>query len=189
MSEPKRFLSLLVVALGVGAVVLSSIAEAQRTRNPIERRLRPGQGFWANQRASRSLSHARDYSHGFYQYSQGAQTIQPQVARSETSGLHSNLNAARQELTIIRKEYASNPEVAKSVSVIEGHLTKAEGQHKTLHTACQHETIDGKVVMHCCNEITKEVDKAIAEHKAMMRHLDIKAKTDQAKDSQSKKGQ
>lgn len=47
-----------ICATLIGNFIVADIAEAQKPRNPVERRLRPGQGFWDNStsRSSRSVS-------------------------------------------------------------------------------------------------------------------------------------
>ncbi len=41
----------------------------------------------SNQRASRSISHARDYSRDFYYYTRDAHTVDPEIAKSEFTEL------------------------------------------------------------------------------------------------------
>lgn len=125
-------------------------------------------------RASRNMSHARDYSRDLYYYTRDAQTIDPELVRSESRELGRNIDATKKELATIRKEYTADKEVLASLKVIEDHLTNAAAQHKTLHAQCQMDTFDGTAGMKCCSDITTELEKAIAEHAALLRKLEIK---------------
>lgn len=169
-------LSVLVAIVCAAFVSPPSISEAQgpKSRSTAVRRQHPGQGFWANQRASRNMSHARDYSRGFYNYSRSVQTISPEVAQSEVTQLGRNIEACKNEVATVRKEYEGNKDVADSLAVIDKHLAVATEQQKMLDEECHKDSPDGTVCMHCCNAITKELEKAMAEHAAMMRTLEIK---------------
>lgn len=65
----------------LGGVVLTETAEAGRTRSPIERRLRPGKGFWANSSTTRSGARCSGIR---YQtpWSGSRYVMRPQVPRS-----------------------------------------------------------------------------------------------------------
>ena len=125
-------------------------------------------------RASRNMSHARDYSRDLYYYTRDAQTIDPELVKSESTELGRNIDATKKELAKLRKEYAGEKEVLASLKVIEDHLANAAAQHKTLHAQCQMDTYDETAGMKCCSDITNELEKAIAEHAALMRKLEIK---------------
>lgn len=182
----QALLSLCVVIVAMVALSGPSIALAQRDAGA-KARGDFGKGFWSNQRASRNMRHARDYSRGFYRYSRDARTIQPEVAKTESAELGRNIDAAKKELGTVREEYAADKEVLASLQVIDDHLAKAAAQHKTLHAECQKDTVDGTAGMECCNIITKELEKAMAEHAALMRKLEIKAGSEETKDKPSTK--
>ena len=183
----RKVLLSLCVALAAMVVVSGPTAALAQRDAGAKARGEFGKGFWSNQRASRNMRHARDYSRGFYRYSREARTIQPEVAKTESAELGRNIDAAKKELATVREEYAGDKEVLASLKVIEDHLTKAAAQHKTLHAACQQDTVDGTVGMECCNVITKELEKAMAEHAALMRKLEIKAESGETKDKSSTK--
>ncbi len=186
--ERKMLVSLCVVIAAMVAISSPSTVLAQRDAGA-KARGEFGKGFWSNQRASRKMRHARDYSRGFYRYSRDARTIQPSVAKSESDELGRNIDATRKELATVREEYAADKEVLAGLKVIEDHLAKATAQYKTLHAECQKGTVDGIVGMKCCNVITKELEKAMAEHAAMMRKLEIKAGSGKTKDKPSPKSE
>lgn len=170
--------------MGLGGVILAVAFAATFTdsawafppRDPgAKMRDDPRLGFWSNQRAARNLRHARDYSRGFYVYSRDAHHVQPGIAKSESTELGRNIESAKKELGIVREQYSEDKEVLDSLAVIEEHLRKASDQHKTLHAACQKDEINPMVGMECCNVITQELEKAMAEHAALMRQLEIRS--------------
>lgn len=138
-------------------------------------------------RASRNMSYARDYSRDLYYYTRDAHTIDPEIATSESTELGRNIDATKKELATIRKEYAGDKEVLTSLKIIEDHLTNAAAQQKTLHAECQRDTFDGTAGMTCCSDITKELEKAMAEHAALLRKLEIKELAKSKKETTPKK--
>lgn len=125
-------------------------------------------------RTSRNMSYARDYSRDLYYYTCNAQSIDPELARSESTELGRNIDASKKELTTIRKEYAGDKEILASLNAIEEHLKNAAVQQKKLHAECQMDTVDVTAGMKCCIDITKELEKAMAEHTALMSKLEMK---------------
>ena len=163
--------SLVVLTMGVVAAE-PLVALAQRARNPVERRLQPGAGYWENQRAARSMQHARDYSHGLYDYTIRAEQIAPAIAKSEAEGVTRNLQASQQELAAVRKTAPNDPSVGASLDKIEQHLKKVAELQQKLHEECNRQDIDRTATADCCGELTRELDQAIAEHASLMRQLD-----------------
>ena len=157
----------------VGAVILSSNLSAFAQQRSREYMGKPHYGS-STFRAGRNMSHARDYSRDLYYYTRDAQAPDPEQVKSESSELGRNLDATKKELAAIRKEYAGDKEALASLKVIEDHLANAAAQHKTLHAQCQMDNFDETAGMKCCSDITKELEKAIAEHAALMRKLEIK---------------
>lgn len=170
----------------VAAMVVTDVSQAIAQNKSREYMGKPHYGA-STFRSSRNMSHARDYSRDLYYYTRDAQTIDPELARSESTELGRNIDATKKELATIRKEYAGDKEVLASLKVIEDHLTNATAQHKTLHTECQMDTIDRTAGMKCCSDITKELEKAMAEHAALMRKLEIKELSKSKKDTTPKK--
>lgn len=154
----------------------ASTAWGQRPRSAIERRLHPGRGFWANQRAYRNMRHARDYSQSIYTYSRDAATIEPEVAKSESERLGQDIAGAEKELAIARKEAGQDKETLAALGVVEKHLAKAAEMHKALHEECCKDDVDGGVCAKHCSEITKELEKALAEQAALIRSHELKDK-------------
>ncbi|QDV73781.1 hypothetical protein K2D_20340 [Planctomycetes bacterium K2D] len=123
------------------------------------------------------MSHARDYSRGIYQYSRTPQTIEPSVAKSEAEELGRNIISAQKELAVVRKEVGSDAAAAAPLKSIDQHLAAAEKQHAMLFEECCKESVDGLACMKHCNQILLQLDKAQAEHDALMRSMEIKEMT------------
>lgn len=173
-NEQNKLLKLCVVVLTAAVMMGPSDALAQR-KSPGgvtgEARLRPGS--WSNQRASRRVRHARDYSRDIYRYSRDAGSIEPAVAKSESEELGRNIAKAQQELATAREELGSNPETVAALKSINEHLATAAKHHEMLHEECCKDTVEGTACMSCCNQIILELDKAQAEHDALIRSLEI----------------
>ncbi|MCA9125056.1 MAG: hypothetical protein H6822_02595 [Planctomycetaceae bacterium] len=171
----------LAVAM-IAALSLNSANAQQRPRDSgAKARGEFGTGFWTNQRASRSIQHARDYSRDLYRYSRDATAVSPEVAKSESENLGKNIESAKKELATVAKQYDGDKEVQAALETISKHLAKAAEVHDQLHQECCKDAPDGGVTMECCSDITKELDKAAAEHAALMRTLEQRAKSNEAK--------
>ncbi|MFO0915889.1 MAG: hypothetical protein U0795_23220 [Pirellulales bacterium] len=161
---------------GFGAIVVAAILVLTASAYPQGSPKTSGQygkGFWENQRVSRNLRHAREYSQGLYRYQRSVPQVQPEVIRSESVQLGQNIDNARKQVAVLKQGHGDNKDVADSITAIEQHLAAAAEQHKVLHEECQKDKMDVSKGMDCCNMITKELDKAIAEHAALMRKLNL----------------
>ncbi|MDC0936961.1 hypothetical protein OAS39_11800 [Pirellulales bacterium] len=174
--ERKRLLTLGAVVLAAMLVAAPTDALAQGNKSPGGltggARLRPGTS--ANQRASRSVRHARDYSRDIYHYSRVPAMIQPSVAKTESEELGRDIAKAQQEFAAVRQEVGSDPATTATLKTIDQHLAAAEKQHAMLHAECCKESVDGTACMKHCNQILLELDKVRAEHDAMLRSMEIK---------------
>ena len=169
------------VCASVGLILLSvailsdaSIASAQGGK-----KWRPNMyDRWGQNRAQRSMRHARDYSRDLHYYSRDVEKVQPNVAKAESDSIGKNIRAAQQELAGVRKQAGDDKDVLASLEAIETHLANAAKVHQTLHKECLKDSVDAGVSMGCCNEITKELEKAMAEHAALLRKLAPTAQND-----------
>src|SRR5262245_52315261 len=132
-----------------------------------------GKGFWDNHRAAQSMRHARENSNQLYRYQRWVPAVEPEVVRSEATQLGQNIEKSQKDVAALKKSHGSNQDIVSNITVIEQHLAKAAEQHKMLHEECQKDTMNTEKGMECCNAITKELDKAIAEHAGLMRKLKI----------------
>ena len=90
------------------ALAIPQVSHAQsRINDSIARK--NGAPFWANQRTSRNIQHARDYSRGMQRYATQAQVIQPTVTQAESQMLGQQLQAIQRDMAIVRQEYALSP--------------------------------------------------------------------------------
>ncbi len=177
LNDHKRWLNLGVIILTAVVAAGPTVAQAQR-KSPGGvtggDRLRP-QSSYNNQRASRSIRHARDYSRDIYHYSRVPETIQPSVAKADAEELGRSIKTAQQELATVRQEVGNDPAGTQTLKTIDQHLGTAEKQHKMLYEECCKESVDGLACMKHCNQILLELDKAQAEHDALMRSMEIKS--------------
>jgi hypothetical protein len=140
---------------------------------------------WGQNRSQRSMRHARDYSRDLYSYCREVKKVQPEVVKAESEKIGSNIAAAQKELTAVRKAAAGDQAALATLESVEKQLAKAAEIHKTLHAECGKDQIDGGVCTHCCSEISKELEKAMADHAALMRRVE----TEGTGDAPSKTGQ
>ena len=137
--------------------------------------------FWSSQRASRSMRHARDYSEGLYRYSRESKTVKPEVAKSEAEELGRQIANAQKHVGDVRTQIGDDKKAAAAVDSIQKHLDSAAASHAKLHAECCKDVVDGQVCSECCSDVTKELEKAMAEHDALMRQLKIDSPPAQTK--------
>ncbi|MBR9804472.1 hypothetical protein GYB59_23490 [bacterium] len=164
------------LVLGVAALFITgsllaghpSVQAAQK-RSTAERRQSPGKGFWANQRAARNISHARDYSRSFGDYSRRAHTIDTQTAKSESGTLSNLVKSTQDEMKTIRKEHADHPQVLKKLDQLDKKLATAAEHAKMLHAECCKESVDGAVCETMTSKISSTLDEIAKEHNELLK--------------------
>lgn len=127
--------------------------------------------FWSSKSAGRSVQHARDYSVGAHQYIQSAPKPSTQFLRADAVEVGRNIEAAKAEVVYLKKNTASDKEVAAAVASIEKHLEAAHGEHHKFHTECAKDSLDAKVTMACCTALTEHLTKAHDELEALQKKL------------------
>lgn len=130
-----------------------------------------GAPFFANQRASRNIQHARDYSRGIQSYATQAQVIQPEVMKAESQMLGQQLQAIQRDMVIVRRESASNPKVVEQVKKIETQLGQATLVQKSLHEECCKSSPDGKMCAEMCSKMHASLDEIKKEHDKLLKEL------------------
>lgn len=130
-----------------------------------------GAPFFANQRASRNIQHARDYSRGIQRYATQAQVIQPEVMKAESQMLGQQLQAIQRDMVIVRQENASNPKVVEQVKKIETQLVQAATVQKTLHEECCKSSPNGKSCAEMCGKVHSSLDEIKKEHDKLLKEL------------------
>jgi hypothetical protein len=130
-----------------------------------------GASFFANERASRNIQHARDYSRGIQRYTTQAPMIQHQVTQAESQILGQQLQGIQRDMVIVREEHASNPKVVEQVKKIETKLTECATMHKSLHEECCKETPDGNVCSTMATKLNASLEQIKKEHDMLLKEL------------------
>lgn len=161
------------------AMPMDALAQRGQSRGGLTGgdRLRPGSH--ANQRVSRSVSHARDYARDIYHYSRVPNVIEPSVAKSESEELGKRITEAQQDLSVVGNELGNDAAARDNLKSIQDHLAAAQRQHAMLHEECCKDSVNGLTCMKHCNQILLELDKAQAEHDALIRSLEIHAQSNE----------
>jgi len=173
-AERIKLMLIWVMMITLVVTAAPAIALAQKSGGGVTGgdRLRPG--TWGNQRASRSIQHARDYSRDMYRYSRDAEQVVPSVAKSESEELGRNISKAQKEVTAARQEVGKDAAALATLKSVEQHLAAAEKHHKMLHEECCKDSVDGSVCMKHCSQILLELDKAQAEQDSLIRDMELK---------------
>ena len=171
------FLAVAIVAMSVDA----SGALAQRRYTPAD--LRSGKvtfSEFSNQRAYRSMQHARDYARDVQRYAPVIAHAEPTVLRSESDRLGQDIQAAQQQLVTVRKQAADDKEVQASLDAVEKHLTTAADVHKKLHAECHKDAVDPEACAKCGDQIAQALEQAMAEHEAILQKMNTGVQGTQA---------
>lgn len=71
----------------------------------------------------------------------------------------------------MKKDYADDKDAVAGITAVEKELATAFEHHTMLCAGCEKTSFDALHVMSCCDDLTKHLDKALAEHSALMRKL------------------
>lgn len=157
--------------LAVGSVAAGARSlYAQKVGSIAERRQRPGKGYWTHRAAQRRIDHALDYSQDLRQYAEEAESIDPAEAKLHAEELGRNLSAAQKRVADAKKQAGTDKaaETVKDLDSISKGLSTAADQHAACMEACKQDSVDGKMVMHCCQIITTELQKAKKTYSRVM---------------------
>jgi len=130
----------------------------------------PGQ---SHQGFSRRMSHASDYARDLGAYVALPHKPTPAAVKEIVTELGRNLEAAEKHLAEMKKAAGDDKVTGKAIESIEGHLQTAFDHHKEAHACCV-ESFDEAKALTCCTDLSKEIDKVIAEHDALMKTLATK---------------
>lgn len=176
MTNARNFwLRLCVVALTAAVLAGPSDSMAQNQRKSpggLTGGARQHPGTWNNQRASRSIRHASDYSRDISSYARGVDRIAPAIVKSESEELGRSIAQGQKEIAAARELAGADTEAQTAYKSIDGHLSAAAKHHAMLHEECCKDSVDGKVCAKCCNDILMELDKAKAEHDALIKSME-----------------
>ncbi len=159
----------LAVMFAATALVPQPVFAQSRINSKVDRN--NGAGFWANQRASRNIQHARNYSQSIQRYATQAPVIQPQVTQAESQLLGNQIQSIQREMVVIRDQNASNPQVVEQVKAIETKLSKAADTQEMLHAECCKDSPDGKVCGDMSTKITATLDQIAKDHAKLMKTM------------------
>jgi hypothetical protein len=126
--------------------------------------------FWGSA-GGRSVSHARDYSRGYQNYARQAPTVAPPLAQHEAAGVGQNITAAQKQFAEVRKT-TTDKQALTSLDAIDKQLAVAAKAHAKMHEMCHMEEIDAEGTMKCCQDVDAALEKVMAEHKELMKHLE-----------------
>ena len=120
---------------------------------------------------SRNLHTARGYASGVYSYPAPVMQSQPSIPRNDAVIIGHALTGAQQSLAITKQQLANDKDALARIDALEKHLAAAVEKHKQLHAECMKPSADGQMTASCCNDLIKDLDKAIAEHDALVRKV------------------
>jgi hypothetical protein len=174
-NERNLWVRLCVVALTAAVLVGASESMAQSQRKSpggLTGGARQHPGTWNNQRASRSIRHASDYSRDISSYARGVDRIAPAIVKSESEELGRIIAQGQKEIAAARELAGADTDAQTAYKSIDGHLSAAAKHHAMLHEECCKDSVDGNVCAKCCNDILMELDKAKAEHDALIKSME-----------------
>ncbi|GAA4469951.1 hypothetical protein [Novipirellula rosea] len=128
-----------------------------------------GKGFWANQRTSRNIQHARDYSRSIGRYTTQSPTINPAITHAESQMLGMQIQGIQRDMGIVRQTYVENPQVIEQIKAIDDKLAAASETQKMLHMECCKDTPNGKVCGEMATKLTTALDEISKDHAKLMK--------------------
>ncbi len=167
-TKPFGMIALALAAMfALGSFSVQSASAQSRINDKVSRN--NGKGFWANQRTSRNIQHARDYSRSIGSYTTQAPAINPAITQSESQMLGMQIQGIQRDMGIVRETYVDQPQVLEQVKVIDNKLAKASETQKMLHMECCKDTPDGKVCGDMATKLTTALDEISKYHTKLMK--------------------
>lgn len=168
-----RSLAKIVIAVALMATVTSIAGQTAFAQSRINDKVsrNNGAGFWANNRTSRNIQHARDYSHSIQRYTTQVPTITPAITQSESEMLGHQIHGIQRDMVIIREENASTPQVVEQVKGIETKLAQAATTQKLLHEECCKDAPGGKICGEMAAKISGTLGQVSKEHAKLLKTL------------------
>ena len=162
-----------LMVLGLAGLFAFSTVQATFAQSRINDKVSRNNGasFFANERTSRNLQHARSYTRGIQRYSTQAPVIQPQISQAESQMLGQQLQSIQRDLVIVREEHASNPKVVEQIKKMETQLGQATTVQKSLHEECCKASPDGKSCAAMCEKIHASLDSLKMQHDKLLKEL------------------
>jgi hypothetical protein len=163
-----------VLSLGFLAgmvLAMTGVSQAQSRVNTDKVARNNGASFWANERTSRNIQHARDYSRGIQRYSTQSPMVYSQVLQPETQMLGQQLQSIQRDMVIVKKECESMPKAVEQVKKVETQVAKAVAAQATLHEECCKTSPDGKTCENMSTKLTAALNELKAEHDKLLKEL------------------
>ncbi len=103
----------------------------------------------------------------------GVVVVSPRIVQAATDEIGDYITKSEKHLAWMRRqaEAAKDKETLASLDSIDRNLAAAKLNHATLCSCCLQDSFDAKAAMDCCQTIDESLDKAIAEHDALMKKL------------------
>ncbi len=161
----------MVAALTFVPFSAQTLFAQQNPRSVAERRLRPGQGYWANQRTSRGVQHARDYSRGIREYTNQTNIVSPRITKPESEMLGLQIQGMQRDMAVVREENTDNGPVVEHVKRIESKLTEAAASQKMLHEECCKDLPDAMVCKDLTLKIEATLDQIAKDHNNLLQMM------------------
>lgn len=172
MNLSRTTLSISTLAVMLTGLALSSTAAFAQRDAGAKMRGEFGTGFWSSTRsAGRYLQSANEGCQDLYQYAQTAPKVAPAVAKPASEDIAKNVQAAKKDLGTVRKEATGDKAVLAKLDAIEKHLAAAMEHHKKMHEECCKDDANSETTAECCSDMLTEIEKAQAEHRALLRLL------------------
>jgi hypothetical protein len=168
---------LLFAIVAVALSIVPQISFAAQRDAGAKARGEHGGTFWSSKSAARSVQHARDYSRGAHEYVQSAPKPSAPYLRAEAAEISKNLEDAKAEVDYLKKNTASDKELAAALASIEKHLAAAHTEHHAFRAECAKDSVDSKVAMDCCSSLSDHLGKAHEELVALQKKLAPKPAT------------
>lgn len=149
-------------ALGLGQFALGQELSLRADRKITGEHFRPYSASTYHQGA---ISHSEALNYYGRHYSH----VPAETAKEHAAEIRRNLNAAKKEYAKLEKEAKGNKKVEAHLKAIEEHQAKAEAMCDELEKAAT----DGKTIMACCQEISKELKAAEAENEKLKETLGV----------------
>ena len=156
---------------GAALTVGISEANAQRDAGAKMRGEFGTSTYQSTRSAGQYLQSANAGCNDLYQYAQTAPKVAPAVAKPASENIAKSVDGAKKDLGTVRKEATGDKAVLAKLDAIEKHLAAAMEHHKKMHEECCKDDADGEKTADCCSDMLTEIEKAQAEHRALLRLL------------------
>jgi hypothetical protein len=163
----KKFVWSLAAIVSLTTLSSQVVSAQSRINDKVSRS--NGAPFFANQRTTRNIQHARDYSRSIGQYTTQAPTINPVITQSESQMLGMQIQGIQRDMGIVRESHVNDPQVVAQVKVIDEKLVKAAETQKMLHAECCKDSPDGKVCGDMATKLTSTLDEVGKDHDKLMK--------------------